>query len=298
MMVTQASSSTAHTTPYAERHTTGLGDGVPLPGQDAPLLPDTDGLAATDIRKLSKTLFARLGELDEGTPEYSYVRNCLVEINLNLVQYAAKRLRSRHESYEDVMQVGTIGLIKAIDRFELHRRVEFTSFALPTIVGEIKRFFRDTTWAVHVPRRLQEMRLNLTAATTALEQANGQPPTIAELAEYLDLDETEVAEGLTAANGYTAASLDFPADGVDSDDTLADHIGYQDPELAKVENLHALKPLIADLPDRERKLLALRFVADRTQSEIGQELGISQMHVSRLLTRTFNRLRAKLTGPR
>ncbi|MFI6494081.1 SigB/SigF/SigG family RNA polymerase sigma factor [Streptomyces sp. NPDC050564] len=298
MMVTQASSGPAYANSYAERHTTGSGGGVPLPGQDAPSLPDTEGLAAADIRKLSKFLFARLGELEEGTPEYPYVRNCLVEINLNLVQYAAKRLRSRHESHEDVMQVGTIGLIKAINRFELHRGGEFTCFALPTIIGEIKRFFRDTTWAVHVPRRLQEMRLDLTAATTALEQANGKPPTTAELAEYLDLDEAEVAEGLTAANGYSAASLDFPADGVDSDDTLSDDIGYQDPQLAKVEDLHALKPLIADLPDRERKVLALRFVADKRQSEIGQELGISHMHVSRLLARTLNRLHAKLTAPR
>ncbi|MFF5483554.1 RNA polymerase sigma factor SigF [Streptomyces sp. NPDC012935] len=299
MMVTQTSSRPVRTTSYAERHTSCSGSGIPLPElQNVPTLSDTDGLGAAEVRQLSKSLFARLGELEEGTDEYAYVRNCLVEINLNLVHYAARRMRSRTESYEDVVQVGTIGLIKAINRFELQRGVEFTCFALPTIMGEIKRFFRDTTWAVHVPRRLQEMRLDLADATIALEQANGQPPTMAELAEYLDLDEAEVAEGLTAANGYSAASLDFPADAMGSDDTLADHIGYQDPELARVENLYALKPLVAALPDRERTILALRFVADMTQSEIGEELGISQMHVSRLLNRTLNRLRTKLTAPR
>ncbi len=251
-----------------------------------------------DLRALSKSLFARLDAVEEGTPEHAYIRNSLVELNLNLVQYAAHRMRPRDESFEDVVQVGTIGLIKAINRFDLHRGVEFTTFALPTIMGEIKRFFRDTTWAVRVPRRLQELRLDLVKATTDLEQTNGHAPTTAELAEYLDLDEADVNEGLTAANGYTTASLDFPADGVDSDDTLADHVGYRDPELDKVEDLHSLKPLIAELPERERRILAMRFAADMTQSEIGAELGVSQMHVSRILNRTLKRLRAKLVDKR
>lgn len=124
----------------------------------------------------------------------------------------------------------------------------------------------------------------------------GRPPTTAELAEHLNLDEDEVAEGPAAANGYTPVSLDQPADGGDSDDLLTDHIGYQDPGLVKVENIQALKPLIADLPERERKILSLRYVADRTQSEIGRELCPSQMHVSRILTRALAKLHAKLTA--
>ncbi|MGW7080014.1 SigB/SigF/SigG family RNA polymerase sigma factor [Streptomyces sp. NPDC054866] len=297
MMVTQLSSCPVGTISYAERHTVGLGSVTAL--ARLPDLPSPSAIgrpAAADIRKLSMTLFTRLDELEEGTAEYAYVRNSLVELNLNLVHYAANRMRPHSESFEDVVQVGTIGLIKAINRFELQRSVEFPSFALPTIMGEIKRFFRDTTWAVHVPRRLQELRLDLLKATSVLEQAHGHPPTTAELAEHLNLDEAEVAEGLAAANGYTAVSLNQPADGGDSDDLLTDHIGHQDPALLKVENVQALKPLIADLPVRERKILSLRFVADRTQSEIGRELGLSQMYVSRILTRTLTRLRTNLTA--
>ncbi|MGW7090206.1 SigB/SigF/SigG family RNA polymerase sigma factor [Streptomyces sp. NPDC054871] len=296
-MVTKLSSSPVGTISYAERHTAGLGSVTALARlPDLPSPSAIDRPAAADIRKLSMTLFTRLDELEEGTAEYAYVRNSLVELNLNLVHYAANRMRPHSESFEDVVQVGTIGLIKAINRFELQRSVEFPSFALPTIMGEIKRFFRDTTWAVHVPRRLQELRLDLLKATSVLEQAHGRPPTTAELAEHLNLDEAEVAEGLAAANGYTAVSLDQPADGGDSDDLLTDHIGHQDPDLLKVENVQALKPLIADLPERERKILSLRFVADRTQSEIGRELGLSQMYVSRILTRTLTRLRTNLTA--
>ncbi|WP_327673937.1 MULTISPECIES: SigB/SigF/SigG family RNA polymerase sigma factor [unclassified Streptomyces] len=294
----QAAGSAIERPDSPERHTTGLGGAAPTaaaPGlpslSDTGGLPDTGGLTTADIRDLSKSLFARLGELEEGTHEYAYVRNNLVELNLNLVHYAARRLRTRSDSYEDVVQVGTIGLIKAIDRFDLCRGAEFTSFALPTVMGEIKRFFRDTTWAVHVPRRLQELSHHLDRANTRLEQANGHAPTVAELAADLGLEEDEVAEGLTASAGCTAASLDWSTD---SDDTLADHIGCHDPELAKAENLQALKPVIADLSDRERALLAMRFVDELTQAEIGRELGVSQMQVSRLLTRVLDRLRARL----
>ncbi|MGW5737363.1 MULTISPECIES: RNA polymerase sigma factor SigF [Streptomyces] len=295
-------SSTAPAMPCAERPAVGTDIVTAESAATEETLAESGAYAgsrrAADLRALSKSLFARLDAVEEGTPEHAYIRNSLVELNLNLVQYAAHRMRPRDESFEDVVQVGTIGLIKAINRFDLHRGVEFTTFALPTIMGEIKRFFRDTTWAVRVPRRLQELRLDLVKATTDLEQTNGHAPTTAELAEYLDLDEADVNEGLTAANGYTTASLDFPADGVDSDDTLADHVGYRDPELDKVEDLHSLKPLIAELPERERRILAMRFAADMTQSEIGAELGVSQMHVSRILNRTLKRLRAKLVDKR
>ncbi|MFC8132070.1 RNA polymerase sigma factor SigF [Streptomyces sp. NPDC057302] len=297
-MVASTPSSQAPRVPLAERHTDGPDIAAAEPTFTDPPLAAAGGQRTADLRALSKTLFTRLDALEEGTPEHSYVRNSLVELNLNLVRYAAHRMRPRDESYEDVVQVGTIGLIKAINRFELERGVEFPTFALPTIMGEIKRFFRDTTWAVRVPRRLQELRLDLVKATTDLEQTNGHAPTTAELAAHLDLDEAEISEGLTAANGYTTSSLDFPADGVDSDDTLADHVGYRDPELDKVEDLHSLKPLIAALPERDRKILAMRFAADMTQSEIGAELGISQMHVSRILSRVLGRLRVKLLDKR
>ncbi|MCX4881256.1 MULTISPECIES: RNA polymerase sigma factor SigF [unclassified Streptomyces] len=260
-----------------------------------PEIPPFDEVGPVDARALSKTLFERLESLEEGTYEYSYVRNTLVELNLALVKFAASRFRSRSEPMEDIIQVGTIGLIKAIDRFELARGVEFPTFAMPTIVGEIKRFFRDTSWSVRVPRRLQELRLDLAKAGDELAQKLDRAPTVAELAERLDLSRDEVVEGMAASNAYTASSLDAQPEEDDAEGALADRIGYEDHGLEGIEYVESLKPLIAELPPRDRKILSLRFVAGMTQSEIGDELGISQMHVSRLLSRTLVRLRKGLT---
>ncbi|MEV0928055.1 RNA polymerase sigma factor SigF [Streptomyces spongiicola] len=262
---------------------------------DLPALPPFDQVGPVDARALSKTLFARLEALEEGTHEYAYVRNTLVELNLALVKFAASRFRSRSEPMEDIVQVGTIGLIKAIDRFELSRGVEFPTFAMPTIIGEIKRFFRDTSWSVRVPRRLQELRLDLAKAGDELAQQLDRAPTIGELAERLGITGDEVVEGMAASNAYTASSLDAQPDEDESEGTLADRIGYEDHGLEGIEYIESLKPLIASLHARDRRILSLRFVAGMTQSEIGDELGISQMHVSRLLTRTLTRLRRGLT---
>ncbi|WP_309095575.1 RNA polymerase sigma factor SigF [Streptomyces sp.] len=260
-----------------------------------PDIPPFEEVDAVDARALSKTLFERLESLEEGTPEYSYVRNTLVELNLALVKFAASRFRSRSEPMEDIIQVGTIGLIKAIDRFELSRGVEFPTFAMPTIIGEIKRFFRDTSWSVRVPRRLQELRLDLAKAGDELAQKLDRAPTVHELAERLGISNDEVVEGMAASNAYTASSLDAQPEEDDSEGALADRIGYEDHGLEGIEYVESLKPLIAELPPRDRKILSLRFVAGMTQSEIGEELGISQMHVSRLLSRTLVRLRKGLT---
>ena len=257
-------------------------------------IPSYDEVGPTDARALSKTLFARLEALEEGTHEYAYVRNTLVELNLALVKFAAGRFRSRSEPMEDIIQVGTIGLIKAIDRFELSRGVEFPTFAMPTIIGQIKRFFRDTSWSVRVPRRLQELRLDLAKAGDELAQKLDRAPTVGELADRLDLSHAEVVEGMAASNAYTASSLDAQPEEDDSEGTLADRLGYEDHGLEGIEYVESLKPLIAELAPRDRQILSLRFVANLTQSEIGEELGISQMHVSRLLTRTLTRLRKGL----
>ncbi|MEU1692733.1 sigma-70 family RNA polymerase sigma factor, partial [Streptomyces hirsutus] len=152
------------------------------PAPDLPETPDTPDTAAIDTRTLSRSLFLRLAALDENSPERGYVRDTLIELNLPLVRYAAARFRSRNEPMEDIVQVGTIGLIKAIDRFDCERGVEFPTFAMPTVVGEIKRFFRDTSWSVRVPRRLQELRLALTKAGDELSQKLDRSPTVAELA--------------------------------------------------------------------------------------------------------------------
>ncbi|MDG9692886.1 RNA polymerase sigma factor SigF [Streptomyces mutabilis] len=260
-----------------------------------PDIPAYDEVAPADARALSKTLFERLESLEEGTHEYAYVRNTLVELNLALVKFAASRFRSRSEPMEDIIQVGTIGLIKAIDRFELSRGVEFPTFAMPTIIGEIKRFFRDTSWSVRVPRRLQELRLDLAKAGDELAQRLDRAPTVSELAEHLGLSKDEVVEGMAASNAYTASSLDAQPEEDDAEGALADRIGYEDHGLEGIEYVESLKPLIAELPSRDRKILSLRFVAGMTQSEIGEELGISQMHVSRLLSRTLVKLRKGLT---
>ncbi|MER7193779.1 SigB/SigF/SigG family RNA polymerase sigma factor [Streptomyces flaveolus] len=281
-----------------ERHTAA----APAPQQVGPGVPPRPGVlsdvAPADARAVSKSLFVRLDAREEGTREYAYVRNTLVELNLTLVRYAARRLRTRGESLEDVLQVGAIGLIKAINRFDPTRGIEFPTFALPTITGEIKRFFRDSTWAVHVPRRLQELASTLQSATTALEQDLGRPPTVTELAERVGLEAEDVVEGLEAANSYSAASLDAAADDDEATDALADRIGIDDLDLERVEDLVALAPLIAALPERDREMLALRFVQELSQAEIGASLGISQMHVSRLLARTLARLRAGLISQR
>jgi RNA polymerase sigma-B factor len=261
---------------------------------DLPDIPPLDEVEPLDARALSRTLFARLESLEEGTHEYAYVRNTLVELNLALVKFAAARFRSRSEPMEDIVQVGTIGLIKAIGRFELGRGVEFPTFAMPTIVGEIKRFFRDTSWSVRVPRRLQELRLDLAKAGDALAQRLDRAPTVHELADWLGITNDEVIEGMTASNAYTASSLDAQPEEDESESALADRIGYEDHGLEGIEYVESLKPLIAELQPRDRKILSLRFVANMTQSEIGEELGISQMHVSRLLSRTLGRLRKGL----
>ncbi|MGW2813654.1 SigB/SigF/SigG family RNA polymerase sigma factor [Streptomyces sp. NPDC001415] len=267
---------------------------------ESPWVEDAAKVAPKDARQLSKVFFERLQVLDEGTEEYQYARNTLIEMNLSLVRFAAGRFRNRGSGeMEDVIQVGTIGLIKAIDRFELSREVEFTSFAVPYIVGEIKRFFRDTTWAVHVPRRLQELRVEIAKAKESLALALDRDPTVRELAAHLDRDEEEVVEGLVAANGYTAGSLDMSADTEDAGGaaggrsrTLVDFIGEDDPGMEKVENLQTLAPLMGALTERERCIVSMRFGRELTQAEIGRQLGVSQMQVSRLLSRILTKLRA------
>ena len=260
---------------------------------DGPEITDPSKVAPKDARELSKPFFDRLAVLEEGTPEYQYARNTLIEMNLSLVRYAAGRFRSRGpEEMEDIVQVGMIGLIKAIDRFELSREVEFTSFAVPYIVGEIKRFFRDTSWAVHVPRRLQEARVQLARASEELSSRLGRTPTTAELSELMSLPEEEIVEARLASNGYKSASLDAAIGGSEEGESvLADFIGNQDPALGLVEDFHALAPMIAELDERDRKIIHWRFVEELTQAQIAEHLGVSQMHVSRLITRLLTRLR-------
>ncbi|MEU6217092.1 RNA polymerase sigma factor SigF [Streptomyces sp. NPDC047022] len=241
----------------------------------------------------ARAMFVELRTLKEGSREYAELRNKLVRMHLPLVEHLARRFRNRGEPLDDLTQVATIGLIKSVDRFDPDRGVEFSTYATPTVVGEIKRHFRDKGWAVRVPRRLQELRLALTTATAELSQLHGRSPTVHELAEKLAISEEEVLEGLESANAYSTLSLDVP-DTDDESPAVADTLGAEDEALEGVEYRESLKPLLEDLPPREKRILLLRFFGNMTQSQIAQEVGISQMHVSRLLARTLAQLREKL----
>jgi len=241
----------------------------------------------------ARDLFVKLRGLPDGSPERAELRNALVRMHLPLVEHLARRFRNRGEPLDDLTQVATIGLIKSVDRFDPERGVEFSTYATPTVVGEIKRHFRDKGWAVRVPRRLQELRLSLTTATAELSQQHGRAPTVHELAERLSISEEEVLEGLESANAYSTLSLDVP-DTDDESPAVADTLGAEDDALEGVEYRESLKPLLEQLPPREKKILLLRFFGNMTQSQIAQEVGISQMHVSRLLARTLAQLRDRL----
>jgi RNA polymerase sigma-B factor len=224
---------------------------------------------------------------------YQEARSQLVELHLPLAKHLARRFRDRGEPLDDLVQVGTIGLIKSVDRFDPGRGVEFSTYATPNMIGEIKRHFRDKGWSVRVPRRLQELRQALNAAAEELGQQFGRSPTIAELADRIGCTQEDVLEGLESANAYNTVSLDA---GTDDDDAPAilDVLGMDDDALEGVEYRESLRPLLAALPPRERTILVLRFFRGMTQSQIAAQVGISQMHVSRLLARTLAQLRTGL----
>ena len=236
--------------------------------------------------------FHRLAETD---PRRVQVRDELIEMHLPLVHHLARRYRDRGESMEDLVQVGTVGLIKAIDGFDSDRGVEFSTYATPTILGEIKRHFRDRTWAVRVPRRLQELNVQVTAATEELTVALQRSPTVREIAEKLGITQADVLDALEARHAYSTDSIEADRDD-DSSPGLAATLGDEDGAFDAVDEREALRPLIAALPERERRILHLRFFEERSQSEIAEELGISQMHVSRLLARTLATLREGMTA--
>jgi RNA polymerase sigma-B factor len=247
--------------------------------------------SASDDREQARAMFDQLATLGPDSEDRQRLRGQLVEMHLPLVEYLARRFAGRGEPLDDLVQVGTIGLIKAVDRFDTERGVEFSTYATPTVVGEIKRHFRDKGWTVRVPRRLQELRASLTSATAELTHELNRAPTVAELATHLRIGEEEVLEGLESANAYTAVSLEAgDSEGL----SVADTLGEYDLALEGVEYRESIKPLLESLPPRERKILLLRFFGNLTQSQIAAELGISQMHVSRLLARTLTQLRDRL----
>jgi RNA polymerase sigma-B factor len=249
----------------------------------------------TEVRERSASLFTELADPGSSEAARSDVREQLVRLHLPLVEHLTRRFLNRGEPYDDLLQVGTIGLIKAIDRFDLARGVEFSTFATPTIAGEIKRHFRDKGWAIRVPRRLQELRMSIAATSAELTQTLGSPPTIAEIARELGVTEEEVLEGLESANAYATLSLDATDPTEDSALSMLDLLGEEDEALEGVDNRESIKPLLQRLDPREKHILTLRFFKGMTQSQIAAEIGVSQMHVSRLLNKTLQHLRESLT---
>jgi RNA polymerase sigma-B factor len=250
------------------------------------------GVEAT--RRRSAELFAQLREDSATDLTRDASREGLVHLHLPLVEHCARRFRNRGEPFEDLVQVGTIGLIKSIDRFDLERGVEFSTYATPTIIGEIKRYFRDKGWAIRVPRRLQELRMQIGAISAELTQALGRSPTPRELAEKIGCSVEDILEGIESSNAYSTLSLDA-GDGDDENSaTMLDAIGVDDENLEHVEIRESIKPLLDRLDAREKRILLLRFFKNMTQSQIAEEIGVSQMHVSRLLSRTLEQLRTSL----
>jgi RNA polymerase sigma-B factor len=241
-------------------------------------------------------LFAEMAELSPGDAAHAELRDRLVAAHLPLAHNIARRFAHRGEPQDDLEQVATVGLIHAVDRFEPGRGSDFLSFAIPTITGEVRRHFRDHAWAVRVPRRLKDLHVAIGAAISELSQRHGRAPTATELAEHLGLPREQVLEGLEAANAYRSSSLDGLLDASTTGIALEDIVGEADAELERVEFRTTLAPLLEQLDERERTILKLRFFAGMTQSQIAQHIGLSQMHVSRLLSRTLARLRNELRG--
>jgi RNA polymerase sigma-B factor len=255
-------------------------------------------------RNRARTAFARFGALradrtlDRGTDnhglnEFEQLRNELVVAHLNLVRYLAVKFANRGEALDDLIQVGTLGLLKAIDRFDLERGVEFTTYATPTIVGEIKRYFRDKGWAVKVPRRLQELNLAVNRANEKLTIKLGHSPTVAELASHLGASEEDILEAQELGQAYNLLSLDteLNGEGDKKSQTLADYVGQSDPALELFEDRANLERAFTVLSGRERVILYLRFYESVSQTEIAKRLNVSQMHVSRLQQKALEKLR-------
>ena len=241
-----------------------------------------------------RDMFRELSGMSEDSPDHERQRERIVERCLPLADHIARRFDGRGEPREDLVQVARVGLVNAINRFDVEAGSDFVSFAVPTIMGEVRRHFRDNSWSVKVPRRLKELHLRLGAATAELSQRMGRAPTASELAEELGMDREEVIEGLVAGSSYNTLSIDSGGGGDEDAPAIVDTLGDVDMGLDQIDNRETLRPLLAQLPERERTVLLLRFFESMTQTQIAERVGVSQMHVSRLLAKSLARLRDQL----
>ncbi|MEV4283665.1 RNA polymerase sigma factor SigF [Actinoplanes xinjiangensis] len=250
-------------------------------------------MSAVATTDRASELINDLAAMPVGHPSRAHVRDRAIEAWMPLARHLANRYAGRGEPADDLHQVAVLGLIKAVDRFDAERGIEFAGFAIPTIVGELKRHFRDRTWSVRVPRRLQELRLAITGANSDLTHTLGRAPTVADIAAHLGISEEDVLEGLEGARAYNSTSLSTPAN-ADGSLSLGDTLGGEDSAFELAELRIALGPAVAALDEREQKIISLRFYGNLTQSEIAEQIGVSQMHVSRLLARALAKLRTRL----
>lgn len=252
--------------------------------------PTTPG---PDLEDHAAELITAMAALPVSDPSRVALRERVIEAWLPMAHRLAHRYAGRGEPYDDLAQTATIGLIKAVDRYDPERGIEFVGYAIPTIIGEIKRHFRDRAWSIRVPRRLQELRMSINHANSTLAHTLHRAPTVADIADYLQVTEEEVLEGLEGARAYRASSLSAPTT-ADSSQELGDTLGGDDHGFELAELRLALQPALATLDDRERRILSLRFYGNQSQAQIAEQIGVSQMHVSRLLTKALGRLRGQL----
>ncbi len=241
-------------------------------------------------------MFRELAKVAPDSMEFQRLRDKIVERCLPLADHIARRFEGRGEPRDDLVQVARVGLVNAVIRFDVETGSDFVSFGVPTIMGEVRRHFRDNSWSVKVPRRLKELHLRLGSATADLSQRLGRAPTATELAAELGMERDEVVEGLVAGSSYNTLSIDTGGSTSEDDDAraIADTLGDVDASLERIEDREALRPLLEALPERERMVLVLRFFEAMTQTQIAERVGISQMHVSRLLAKSLARLRDEL----
>ena len=242
-------------------------------------------------------MFRRLNSLDEGSVAFCRQREAIFARSLPIADHIARRFRNRGEAVDDLVQAARVGLVKAVNRFDVENGADFLSFAVPTMMGEVRRHFRDHGWAVKVPRRLKDLQRQLTQAGGELSQRLGRAPTASEIAEHLGIDRELVVEGVVAGSNYTTRSSDVQAGPDDDYRPLGETLGDLDPNLDAVIDVETVRPHIAALPDRQQTVLRLRFLENLTQTQIAERIGCSQMHVSRLLAQALHTLRSQLCEP-
>ncbi|GLY75174.1 SigB/SigF/SigG family RNA polymerase sigma factor [Actinoallomurus iriomotensis] len=242
----------------------------------------------------AEALLGELGTLSKEDPRTEDIRAELVRMHMPIVRGIARRYAQYDEPIEDVQQAAMLGLVKAINRYDTERGERFLAYAGPTMTGEVKRHFRDRTWLLRMPRRLQELRLAMREARRDFFREHNRAPTVTEIAEILDISEEEAIEVIGAFDAYRPMSLDTPVGDEEDADTFGELIGAQDPAIEDAVDHIALRPLLDNLPERERMIILYRFYGNKTQTEIADLMGLSQMHVSRLISRTLTQLQTEL----